>query len=87
MIIKVSQEDIDKGTRCTISLCPIALAFKRHGFTEIFVDHIRYSLVSTKGILYSYYHRIPEVVEFIYAFDDGDLERAKPFEFEIPVSE
>jgi hypothetical protein len=66
MIIKVTQEDIDKGARCSNQSCPVALALRRlYPDLKISVGRVRTIIEDKK-----YYHS-NELIKFIGRFDLG----------------
>lgn len=76
--IKVTEEDIQKGTKSDSSCCPIALACIRQikkSWSEVHrllvFLHPDERILETQGIY-----------EFIHKFDDDFL--VEPFEFELP---
>lgn len=77
MIIRVTQEHIDKGKAGLCSLCPIALALKDAGFKDSWAG---------SGTLKNNKNTIcitpQSCYDFMVHFDAGDL--VSPFEFEIP---
>lgn len=71
MKIEVTQEHIDKGTPCTASDCPVALAIGHN--CRVYIHS-----VTINGLKYS----IPEnVTDFIDRFDAGHS--VQPFTFEL----
>jgi len=93
MKIKVTQTDIDNGTRESYSNCPIALAIARHAiesplkfpFTVLGVI-VENNKIKLSGFRQTYSlpmaeHSIER--EFIGDFDDGFT--MKPFEFEMDL--
>ena len=71
MRVEVTQEDIDKGTRCSEEFCPIALAIKRkRGVRGVRVSGLRTSVVKGRFDLALY--ELPErVLGFLDAYDEG----------------
>lgn len=75
MRIAVTQEDIEQGQRVQSQKCPIALALKRAGATDVSVGRVTAMVDGT------HYH-LPTVVEqFVADFDSG--KEVEPFEFEL----
>ncbi len=90
MLIKVTQEHIDKGVRFSGSRCPIALAINDSKLHNCIVDQIRITFIqstfwATIG-LRAYQYEVPtpkEVLDFISRFD-GNV-KVEPFEFELAI--
>ena len=79
MKIKVTQQDIAKGSRKKCDNCPIARAIKRETKSPVWVNsnHVDY-LVKNELVV----HLLPKkAITFIKRFDAG--ETVKPFTFEI----
>jgi hypothetical protein len=80
-LIKVTQRDIDKGTRASQNSCPIARAicrtFKKNKYA---IDvSVRSSFIKVYG---SCHYGIPKICQdFILNFDIG--RKVEPFEFEL----
>jgi hypothetical protein len=88
MVIKVTQEDIDKGNRDSLEDCPIALALVR----ELKLDIVgKRDVVAVYGKgrgahiwrgQQEYSYKLPKNIEaLIEDFDSGD--KIEPFEFEM----
>lgn len=83
MKIKVTSEDIEKGTPGDCTRCPVARALKRRGFKYVSVHEerieFRRTILSEKrqSILSGY----SKVSMFVAAFDRGD--NVAPFTFEL----
>lgn len=77
MQIKVTQEDIDKGTKRSCTLCPVALAVKRQ-FLKSTILVCEGTIDISKELIYDTPY---EVAQFICNFDAGNL--VEPFEFEL----
>lgn len=88
--IKVTQEDINKGSKCNGLYCPIALALKRGplndgGFGFVFVGSSYVRFIVNRGEEVKEAFLPPEAVEFIENFDEAYGDLVAPFEFEIEV--
>jgi hypothetical protein len=80
MIIQVTQEHIDHGTRNSCYECPVALALHENllGKNEVRVIHY----IEIIGEDVSLKYKLPDsVVHFIKRFDKGI--KVEPFEFEL----
>ena len=77
MIVKVTQEHIDAGTRQSGSGCPVALALVDAGFQSPYVDSETITWAGNEVSLDT------QAYDFIWAFDD--LFHVEPFEFFIEV--
>ena len=85
MLIRVTQEDIDAGSKSECYLCPIALAINRalgHKYGDCFGALVYRSQITPKR-----YHKVQRtsrnVERFIVAFDHG--KPVKPFWFRLAV--
>ena len=80
--IKVKQKHIDDGMRKSNSYCPIAMALKDRGYSNINVDQRSMIFETSRSRWYGY---LPLVARcFINNFDKkGD---GKPFEFEAKIT-
>lgn len=78
MIVKVTQEHIDKGRKSSCVSCPVALAFEEAGkLAFVGVEAVR----PLGGFIEA---RLPvEATRFIRAFDRD--EQVTPFEFEVEL--
>lgn len=86
MIIKVTQEHIDKGIPEDTMACPIALALYDAGFKGYDVDIITATDKACAKRLDSKEIILPNICrDFILDFDHGGL--VQPFEFEFTVPE
>lgn len=76
MLIKVTQEDINKGKKHNCNECPVALAIKR-------IINDKYIKTHKANLsIDSVWYPLPSiVVKFISDFDKGIM--VKPFEFEL----
>lgn len=80
MIIKVTQEDIDKGIQKDCEQCPIARAMRRAFGCNVQITSIIYR--KNDGILAYGPHGMPDIVtSFIRDFDSSL--KVTPFEFEV----
>ncbi len=82
MKVIVTEEDIKKGQRCSISLCPIALATRR--IPEVINSYVlpgSISLLSKFRTERVSFKPPQEVKDFIIKFDNGN--EVHPFEFEL----
>jgi hypothetical protein len=78
MKIEVTQSDIDNGLSCDSQYCPIALAVRRAGFTNVNVDE---SVISVgDGRLFEHDN---ERFDFLIHFD-RNLE-VEPFSFDLDI--
>ena len=87
MIIKVEQADIDIGVQENTDTCAAARGIQRQvpGCSGVSVDYDRIEIGYAEGGSVS----VPtpkSVTDFIKIFDD-DKDLAKPFEFELPISQ
>ena len=86
--IEITQEDIDRGIRCSNIECPVAYALTRALNKKVRVNLRSYYLMDNWTVLL-----LPkEASNFIKTFDQGittDVvyEQPKPFSFEIEVPE
>lgn len=77
MKIKVTQDDIDKGKRCLINQCPIALAVRRGtGLPTVYIGAVHFITGKFERVTLP-----PAAIEFIKKFDQQAT--VKPFEFEL----
>jgi hypothetical protein len=76
-LIKVSSEHIKKGTPVGGRLCPIALALKDAGFTDVDVDDE--SIQATKDGLFIYTGTPKRAATFVRKFDNE--KKVAPFNF------
>lgn len=76
--IVVTNKEIKRGKRCSLTCCPIALAAQKSGLRGVSVmsDHILYFI---SGIGYMFFDLPMKAQSFIYNFDIG--EKVKPFSF------
>ena len=79
MKIKVTQDNIDAGKRCTSNFCPVALAFHDAGFPLAVVGPQDVCL--DKGDTATLRLLPAEAQNFVGHFDRGD--EVEPFEFEV----
>lgn len=80
--INVTQRDIDRGVRSTLTSCPIALAIKRRVVEDSTVA------VTQFAVLYGTFMSSPfpyRATQFIYHFDLG--KPVKPFTFTLELPE
>jgi hypothetical protein len=82
MKVRVTKNDIQKGTRRDKDQCPIGLALSRRGYDEVTVDK-RAVALERKGKYVRALPLPPEAQVFITRFDNG--ERVEPFTFELDL--
>lgn len=80
MVINVTQEHIDRGTKKECSKCPVALALKDAGFPNAFVGVFSIWPFEMTRLDVS-----NEVEEFIAAFDCGSIVKPFSFNLELPA--
>ena len=75
--VKVMQEDIDRGLRCSTAYCPIAYAIRRETGSSASVGRVVF--INALDIA-----KLPVAAAmFVVAFDRGDF--VEPFEFELEL--
>lgn len=82
--IEVTADDIAKGKRNAICLCPVALAAKRAGLRS---PRAEGDYLVAEDANNNDYHAYcpPKVVEFIEAFDEKGPDAVKPFAFTVSI--
>ena len=78
MKVQVTQECIDKGVKVEPQLCPIALALKGAGFSNVSVG--AYTISFDQGLLAKDLKQNDQMIFFRRNFDNG--KHVSPFEFE-----
>lgn len=80
MIIKVTEQDIERGSRVFSDHCPVALAINRATGRHAIVYHHAIKIGELSRIEYP----VPDKVrEFIQDFDSG--KEVQPFEFDLEL--
>lgn len=79
LTIDVTQEDIDKGERGDLCMCPVALAMLRAGLEAPMVGDARLAFISER----LWYQKVTPVVvtNFVYEFDQFGRGAVAPFSF------
>ena len=81
ILVRITQNDIDRGARNVADCCPVALALKRMGFGAINVWGDRTSFLDPQADEFLNRSLPQEAKEFVYAFDNKKF--VKPTKFHI----
>jgi len=81
ILVKITQNDIDRGARYVADCCPIALALRRMGFTAINVWTDRASFLDPQADEFLFRSFPQEAIEFVQFFDNK--KSVKPTKFHL----
>jgi hypothetical protein len=85
MVVEVTQKHINKGLRNDCRRCPIALALKDAGLSDVVVMRSIVLIHPRRGSQYRYSCALPtSVSQFIESFDS--IQGVEPFSFELEVA-
>lgn len=84
--VEVTQRDLDEGTPCSPSCCPVALAMRRVFDRDMYLSDRDFAFVGRHGELGSVTPLPRSVQAFIKGFDNPDTrEEVTPFSFIVEV--
>lgn len=81
ILVRITQDDIDRGSRYKADCCPVALTLKRMGFSAINVWGDRTSFLDPQADEFIHRSLPQEATEFVRAFDNK--KSVKPIRFHL----